>query len=101
MSEGGRLSISLESKDALRPGARAPERCAVITIRDEGAGIAAELLPQIFEPFFTTKDVGEGTGLGLAVAHGIVSDHGGWISVESVEDQGSVFEVHLPEEATQ
>lgn len=72
-----------------------------IAVRDEGSGIQAEDLSHIFEPFFTTKDVGSGTGLGLAVAYGIMRDHGGWIEVESQLGQGSVFRVFLPKAATE
>jgi signal transduction histidine kinase len=67
-----------------------------ISVADAGSGIAAEHLPHVFEPFFTTKDVGEGTGLGLAVAYGIVREHGGWIEVESEPGQGSRFSILLP-----
>lgn len=66
-----------------------------ISVEDEGPGIPAEVLPHIFEPFFTTKDVGEGTGLGLSVSYGIVSDHGGTIEAESTR-RGARFIVHLP-----
>jgi signal transduction histidine kinase len=69
-----------------------------VRVRDGGHGIAAEVVPHIFEPFFTTKDVGDGTGLGLSVAHGIVQDHGGWIDVTSAVGQGSCFTVYLPQE---
>jgi two-component system, NtrC family, sensor kinase len=63
---------------------------------DSGVGIRAELLPHIFAPFFTTKPIGKGLGLGLAIADAIVSDHGGWIQVESEAEQGSTFTLHLP-----
>jgi two-component system, NtrC family, sensor kinase len=73
--------------------------CCWVTVRDQGGGIDPRHVPHIFEPFFTTKDVGEGTGLGLPVAHGIVQEHGGWISVESRFGEGSAFTVFLPREA--
>jgi two-component system NtrC family sensor kinase len=69
---------------------------ACITVADRGIGMSEETLERIFEPFFTTKDVGEGTGLGLAVAYGIVQEHGGFITVESKLTEGSRFEVYLP-----
>ncbi|MGB6042956.1 MAG: HAMP domain-containing sensor histidine kinase [Pirellulales bacterium] len=68
----------------------------VLTVRDNGLGIAEEDLEQLFEPFFTTKEVGEGTGLGLSIAYGIVQEHGGWIDVQSEIDKGSCFTVYLP-----
>ncbi len=69
---------------------------AVIRVTDHGGGIAREDLGHIFEPFFTTRDVGEGMGLGLSVAHGIVQDHGGWISAASEPGATTVIEVTLP-----
>jgi two-component system, NtrC family, sensor kinase len=68
----------------------------IVEVADDGRGIPTELLPRIFDPFFTTKAVGEGTGLGLSICHGIVSDHGGRIEVESTPGQGSRFRVILP-----
>lgn len=72
---------------------------AVIEVRDRGVGIASEALPQVFDPFYTTKPVGEGTGLGLSVAHGIALEHGGWIEVESEPGCGSRFRLWLPQES--
>jgi signal transduction histidine kinase/CheY-like chemotaxis protein len=69
---------------------------ASVEIRDHGVGIAPEVLPRIFEPYFTTRPLGSGAGLGLSVAHGIVSAAGGRIDVESILGRGSTFRVLLP-----
>jgi signal transduction histidine kinase len=82
-------------------GDNEPPSYACLSVRDEGIGIAAEDLPRIFEPFFTTKQIGEGTGLGLSVAYGIVREHGGWIEVASERGKGSCFSVYLPLELTE
>ena len=66
----------------------------VLTVRDNGPGVPADLLHRIFDPFFTTKDVGKGTGLGLAVVYGLARDLGGRVDVES--DHGAAFAVTLP-----
>ena len=67
-----------------------------ISIADTGTGIEPEKMSQIFEPFYTSKPIGEGTGLGLPIVHGIVSDAGGHIDVASVVGKGTTFSVHLP-----
>jgi signal transduction histidine kinase len=67
-----------------------------LSVADQGVGIPPEILPRIFEPFFTTKSVGEGTGLGLSVAYGIVREHRGWIDVQSAAREGSRFSIYLP-----
>jgi signal transduction histidine kinase len=67
-----------------------------VEVEDDGPGISAENLPRIFEPFFTTKPIGEGTGLGLAMAHGIVRGHGGRIEVKTLVGSGNSFRVLLP-----
>ena len=73
-----------------------PGDYAVIRVTDTGIGIPEDRLQKIFEPFFTTKRVGEGTGLGLSTAYGIVKQSGGFIFVDSVLNEGSVFEVYFP-----
>lgn len=67
-----------------------------LSVRDQGCGIPEEQRKRIFEPFFTTKGPGEGTGLGLAVVHGIIKDHAGAIAVRSTPGVGSVFDIFLP-----
>ena len=86
MPTGGRLEIETRSE----PGH------VVVAITDTGVGMTEETRKMLFAPFVTTKDIGEGTGLGLAVASGIVQSHGGTIRVESDVGRGSRFEVRLP-----
>jgi len=68
----------------------------VLVVRDTGQGMAPEVQEKLFQPFFSTKPIGEGTGMGLAVVHGIVSAHGGRIQVESQPGKGSTFTIRLP-----
>ena len=68
----------------------------LLSVRDTGPGIEPETLARIFEPFFTTKDVGEGSGLGLSVAHGIIMSHGGHMLVNSTPGEGTTFSIYLP-----
>jgi len=71
-------------------------RCLELSVRDSGKGIEPENLTRIFDPYFTTKGPGEGTGLGLAVVHGIIKSHGGDIRVYSELGKGTVFRMYLP-----
>jgi signal transduction histidine kinase len=70
-----------------------------LTVRDDGMGIPADVIPQLFEPFMTTKEVGKGVGLGLAISKGIVDRHGGKIEVESQPGKGTTFRITLPMDA--
>ncbi len=102
----GELSLSLHCREldaeaAVREGLPpAPGEFLCLTVSDTGGGIAPDVLPRIFDPFFTTKPVGRGTGLGLAMVHGIITAHGGAIRVESTLGKGSSFIVLLPVCAT-
>ena len=99
--EGGELTIGLSSigfpegsplpDPDLKPGTYVK-----LTVKDTGAGMTREVRERVFEPFFTTKEKGEGTGMGLAVVHGIVKSHGGAVALLSEPGQGSIFEVFLP-----
>ncbi len=101
MLHGGRLSLATanrlldEKYSRAHPEAR-PGEFVMCSVSDTGTGIAPETLGRIFEPFFTTKEVGKGTGLGLAMVYGIVSQHQGWVSVDSAPGRGSTFSVFLP-----
>ena len=89
--QGGTLTIRLAEADADADGGRLS-----LTVADTGQGIDHDLLDRIFTPFFTTKKPGEGTGMGLSVVHGIVTDLGGEISVQSEPGRGTTFVVLLP-----
>ncbi len=95
--------LAIELREAVVEGgfaARHPRlprgRCAVLSIRDTGHGMDAATLERLFTPFFTTKPLGQGTGLGLAVVHGIVLGHDGGILVESTPFVGSTFHLYFP-----
>ena len=89
--------VALDAAAARQLGAGlAPGAWARIAVEDNGRGMDAVTRARIFEPFFTTKPVGEGTGLGLAVAHGIIAAHSGVIRVLTAPEQGSTFEIYLP-----
>jgi signal transduction histidine kinase len=96
--EGGRVELSCGTEAKVVDGSKQepPSGWAFIRVSDNGEGMDEPTTQRIFEPFFTTKDVGQGTGLGLSVAHGIVTEHGGHIAVDSEPGRGSVFSVFLP-----
>jgi two-component system, NtrC family, sensor kinase len=86
MPDGGVLAIS-----ARQTGVQ-----VLVEISDTGVGIPPENITKIFEPFFTTKEVGRGTGLGLAVCYGILTEHGGSLDVQSTVGAGTTFTITLP-----
>ena len=101
MDEKGVLKISLEpveltQKDIPAQYEQTPGRYAKLSVQDTGAGMPSEMLDKIFDPFFTTKEDYEGAGMGLATVQGVVVQHGGLIKVNSVPDQGTVFDLYFP-----
>lgn len=88
--------VELASEDVPGFPEAAPGPYAELAVSDTGSGIEQEMIEKIFDPYFTTKGVGEGTGLGLSLVHGIVTNHGGAIAVESRPGEGTTFRIFLP-----
>jgi PAS domain S-box-containing protein len=101
MPRGGTLTLAaanqmVDAADCARNVEARGGQFVVLSVQDTGVGMTPEVQARIFDPFFTTKEVGQGTGLGLAVVFGIVKAHGGWITVTSAPGEGSTFSVYLP-----
>ncbi len=90
-------SVEVKARQGVELGNISAGKYVCLSIKDNGGGISSEHLSRIFEPYFTTREKNEGTGLGLSVVHGIVTDHGGAINVLSEIGKGSSFEIYLPE----
>ena len=97
---GGKLTITLKEVELATEDLKDPSmisgKYVCLTVADTGPGMEQSIIDRIFDPYFTTKENGKGTGLGLAVVHGIVKSHGGHISVYSEPGKGTEFKVHLP-----
>jgi CheY-like chemotaxis protein len=97
---GGKLTVTLKqlelTAEDLKDPAMVPGPHVCLTVADTGPGMDQGIIARIFDPYFTTKEEGKGTGLGLAVVHGIVQSHGGHISVYSDPGKGTEFKVYLP-----
>jgi len=105
MPYGGIITITSTAIDASPGVAGVPPyipagRYLVFSVADTGVGIPEEIQRKIFEPFYTTKERGKGTGLGLAMVYGVVTEHKGFVTVQSKVNQGTTFTVYLPVSAT-
>jgi PAS domain S-box-containing protein len=101
MADGGKLSIQTDlvrfDDDIIKAqGYGKPGLYALISVEDTGQGMDQETKERLFEPFFTTKEVGQGTGLGLSMAYGIIKQHNGYIDVLSAPGEGTTFKIYLP-----
>lgn len=91
-----RVRITAQAINGRRGDSPQPRRWIRLTVEDHGIGISEEIRARIFDPFFTTKPAQRGTGLGLSISHGIVREHGGFLTAESVPGQWTRFHVDLP-----
>ncbi len=100
--QGGVLSLRLETEEEVAADSPAPHLVLIpgphllLTVQDTGYGMSSEVLDRVFDPFFTTKGPGEGTGMGLAVVHGIIADHHGRITVTSTPGEGTTVSIVFP-----
>src|SRR5437773_8762531 len=101
MPQGGQLTVAttvttVDEAHTRQHSEARPGRFVCLTVADTGCGMDEATLDRIFEPFFTTKSAGKGSGLGLALVHGIVKQHEGWIEVRTRVGQGTSFQIYLP-----
>jgi len=101
ISSNGRISIRTHDIDISTEEFNSAFECALgpyikIEVQDDGKGMDEETRNRAFDPFFTTKDIGEGTGLGLSMVHGVVENHGGVVTIDSVLGEGTTISIHLP-----